>query len=154
MPENKEEIKEENKIEPELRAYFFANSYLTGIHAGIQSQHCTAEMFIKYKVNSFKKDILYKWAKDDKTTIVLNGGMSGHLNDIIELIKDNNNIYPWNFFKESDFALNNAITNVGIILPPKIYNYNKMTKEEQNEIHLSEFDFKLVNLLKNKQLMS
>ena len=100
----------------ELRAYFFTNMYVVGIHAGIQAQHCTTEMFLKYQPDGFvpeslgcmehlKEDILYDWARDYKTTIILNGGYQGNLERITTILDNENNPYPWDFFCESDDAL-------------------------------------------------
>lgn len=152
------------------RAYFFNNMYLQGIHAGVQSQHCTAEMFMKYhKPNTIffnnedkdciSRDILLKWALNDKTTIVLNGGMQGQLEELMALFEQDENPYPWAFFKESNFALNGALTNVGIILPERIYAYDKMV--EINKIDpefivpkLYDYELQIVEALRGKRLAS
>jgi hypothetical protein len=126
------------------RAYFFNNMYLTGIHAGIQAQHCTAEMFNKYpseesgvyewgtqeEVLEFEREVevgchLYDWASEDKTTIILNGGYASNLILIESLFEDVDNPYPWATFRESKDALNGCITSVGIILPERVYNFNR-----------------------------
>jgi len=64
--------------------------------------------------------MLWEWALNHKTMICLNGGMNCDLNDTMELMKDNNN-YPWSYFKESEEALNNILTNIAIVLPKKIF---------------------------------
>lgn len=147
----------------ELRAYFFQNMYLQGIHAGIQSQHTTAEMFIKYlePCNPYtcaKYDTLYDWAKLNKTTIVLNGGMQGDLEEVVKVLEDPDNEYPWAFFKESDYALGGALTNVGVILPEKIYNAPDPFKdvplfEEYCDLnHVTVYEKQIVGLIKSKRL--
>lgn len=151
----------------ELRAYFFQNFYLQGIHAGIQAQHTMAEMFVKYIMGS-EKEMLLDWAQNHKTTIVLNGGMSGDLQAIVDLLSSPQNTYPWAFFKETEYALNGALTNVGIILPERIYNHDKNFSELLSgrnignmalDVHyeppkLSDFDSKIVEALRGKRLMS
>ena len=162
-------------MEQKLRAYFFNNMYLQGAHSGIQSQHCTAELFVKYQwldsecqTDESDTEILYDWAQNHKTTIVLNGGMSGDLQALVELFESEYNPYPWSFFKEAEYALNGALTNVGIILPEKIYNYDKNyqklldsrnTNGMQLMVHyeppvLPEFDMKIVEALRGKRLMN
>ncbi len=123
------------------RAYFFNNMYLTGIHAGIQAQHCTAEMFVRYErldsgyipeeheleeiaSDNEKADVLWVWGYNDKTTVILNGGYASNLMLIEDLFDSEDNLYPWAVFRESMDALGGCITSVGIILPEKIYNYN------------------------------
>lgn len=140
--------------------------YLHGIHAGVQSQHTTAEMFIKYLPYDIdvETDILYDWATNHKTTIVLNGGMSGALQEIVDLFDSEENTYPWATFSETEYALNGALTNVGIILPEKIYAYDKMVSELSYIEHeddmvgllpeLTEFGLKIVEVLRGKRLMN
>ncbi len=147
------------KQEQELRVYFFQNMYLQGIHAGIQSQHTTAEMFVKYLPFQHQgSDILYNWANNYKTTIVLNGGMQGDLEEAIKVFDTKDNPYPWAFFKESEYALGGALTNVGIILPEKIYN----APNPFSDIHLfeeycdlngvTEYEKQIIGLVKSKRL--
>lgn len=156
----------------ELRAYFFQNFYLQGIHAGIQSQHTTAELFIKYrggntledfKSNLSKNALLYDWAENHKTTIVLNGGMQCDLEEIKGLLSSEENPYPWAFFNEADFSLNGALTNVGIILPEKIYNApfisdtfdgGEVFEQYRFEHELTEFEITLIKVVKSKRLMN
>ena len=111
----------------ELRAYFFNNMYLQGIHAGIQTQHCTAEMFIKYPYDTCTPDEydLYDWANNHKTTIILNGGYASNLERISSQLSSSDNPYPWAYFQESEDALNNCITSVGIILPKRVFEGSK-----------------------------
>ncbi len=103
-----------------LRAYFFQNMYLTGVHAGIQSQHTTAEMFVKYNMKEGYL-VLADWARYHKTTIVLNGGYASNLVRICKLLDNPENPYPWAYFKESEEALNGCLTNVGVILPERVF---------------------------------
>lgn len=116
----------------ELRAYFFQNMYLQGIHAGIQSQHTTAEMFLKYNYQPGPGAMLYDWAHNHKTTIVLNGGYASNLERLALMLTSKDNPYPWAFFKESEEALNGCITNVGIILPEKVFGLKKRL-DDMNE---------------------
>lgn len=150
------------------RCYHFANMYLPALHAGIQSQHCLAEMFIKYswilkpeeEISVKQHVILSTWAQEDKTTIVLNGGMSGDLQELVELFSSEENPYPWAYFNETDYALNGALTNVGIILPDYIYSYDKCVQRNEDSgewvllPELTDFEMKIVEALRGKRLMS
>lgn len=121
-----------------MRLYSFGNMYLLGIQAGIQCQHCTADLLLKYKLlqNSLPAQsvMAFDWADEHKTTILLNGGMDKDLKDLVELFGETDNPYPWEFFNESTEALNNALTNVSIILPEKMYMYNKLVAEAHAEV--------------------
>lgn len=117
----------------ELRAYFFNNMYLQGIHAGVQSQHTTVEMFLDYSGSGTKEEmILFEWAQCHKTTIVLNGGMQSQLDEIRAHMNSKDNPYPWSVFVESEEALNGCLTNVGIILPEKIFKRRDWRNSEFN----------------------
>ncbi len=104
-----------------MRAYFFGNFYLSSIQQGIQAQHCTAEMFVKYGAYKNAYDVLHQWAYEHKTSILLNGGDQEALVELWHLLRDEDNPYPWAKFEESKGALNEALTCVGIILPEEIY---------------------------------
>lgn len=164
----------------ELRAYFFQNMYLQGIHAGIQSQHTTGEMFVKYNPNHLDietdcvgncpklgpTEMLYEWANEHKTTIVLNGGYAENLYRLVGVLADINNPYPWAYFKESKEALGGVLTNVGIILPQKIFNFSKeygdptfwlaekTIGEIEQETGLSTYDLVLAKELSQCRLMN
>lgn len=141
-----------------MRAYFFQNFYLQGIHAGIQSQHTTAEMFVKYGIGSDQHNMLFDWAINHKTTIVLNGGMQSDLLQIEDLLEYSK--FPWASFREEQNALNGALTNVGVILPEYVYNAPKYT-DRYNEFYahfadteLLYYDLEFVKLLQTKRLMT
>jgi hypothetical protein len=106
----------------ELRAYYFGNMYLSSIQQGIQAAHVTAEMFTKYSCDEVTMDsMLWNWARQDKTMILLNAGYSEELHDLKTVFNHHSNPYPWEYFNEGDDALDGALTCVGIILPEKIY---------------------------------
>tara|TARA_R110002020_G_scaffold475286_2_gene709424 strand:+ start:332 stop:790 length:459 start_codon:yes stop_codon:yes gene_type:complete len=150
--------------ENNYRAYFFNNMYLTGIHAGIQAQHCTAEMFIKYSGSDWYSSLgetLKEWAFNHKTTIILNGGYASNLTRIENLLNESSNKYPWACFNESMDALEGCITSVGIILPEEIYDYNKNYKEWtvspelcDRPDNLDDYGYLLADLVSSYRLMS
>ena len=107
-----------------MRAYFFGNMYLSSIQQGIQAAHVTHELFLKYDniaAGSFATTELYDWAKLHKTMILLNGGYSENLRELIAMFDTRENPYPWAHFNEGEDSLDGALTCVGIILPEKIY---------------------------------
>ena len=117
-------------MEQELRAYFFNNMYLSGIHAGIQAQHCTVEMFLKHSTPMGpRSNMLHEWARNHKTTIVLNAGYADNLEEIANMLRSDDNPYPWGYFCESSEALAGAITSVGVILPDRLFNYDRRIEE-------------------------
>ena len=100
--------------------------YLSGIHAGIQTAHSVADMSISYKNNP----VYVQWAEFDKTIIVLNAGMSCNLKEIIDILDNMDCV--WDYFRESQEALEEAHTNVSVILPERIFNF---VRNEPKEYH-------------------
>ena len=136
-----------------MRAYFFGNMYLSSIQQGIQAQHCTAELFVKYnhpfRCESKANADLFDWAENHKTSILLNGGDSGALQEIVDLMNTNRNPYPWAPFRESTEALNSVRTCVGIILPELVYESVAFWRQRDFEwnIGLSEWEEELVKVV-------
>jgi len=130
-----------------MRAYFFGNLYLSSIQQGIQSTHVVSDMFVKYKTISEDSDpkqiMLWEWAQNHKTVILLNGGFSKTLHEMIGFFDDEENPYPWTEFHEGKEALDGVLTDVGIILPQKIYktcDYIRHASYEDRNIYLDEIN--------------
>ncbi|QCQ59689.1 hydrolase [Rheinheimera phage Barba8S] len=144
-------------MEVKMRAYFFQNFYLQGIHAGIQSQHTTAEMFVKYSDQPNYNNVLFEWASKHKTTIVLNGGMQKDLLEIVNVLEDLP--YPFAYFREEQDALNGAVTNVGVILPEVVYVAPRTSDAVEFGMYCAEYDLSdevmdFIVLLQSKRLMN
>jgi hypothetical protein len=89
----------------------------------LQAAHVITDMFCEYSSSKLKTgSLLYKWAADHKTIILLNGGNTADLNELADFFLDSDeNPYPYGYFKEDKQSLNESITSVGIILPAEIY---------------------------------
>jgi len=123
-----------------MRAYFFGNMYLSSIQQGIQAAHVTHELFNKYSTVSGAdglsilghSDTLFSWSLSHKTMILLNGGYSENLREIIALFDTPENPYPWAHFNEGEDSLDGALTSVGIVLPEKIYVTATAMREDED----------------------
>lgn len=115
------------------RAYFICNMYTAGIHAGIQAQHCTSELFVKYSSEPDKSGFLWQWAREDKVTILLNGGYQQNLLDFESFFKYSGCRFPWTSWRESQEALNGALTCVGVIVPVDIFDELKTARERGDD---------------------
>lgn len=108
-----------------MRFYSFSNMYLSSLQVGLQSAHVISDMFVKYPLPEDATPApafyLHHWAGKHKTMILLNGGYSETLRNLIEFFDQRENPYPWDSFNESEDALDGALTCVGIVLPEKIY---------------------------------
>lgn len=140
-------------MEEELKAYFFQNMYLQGIHAGIQSAHTLATMFTTYTSESREKyEMLHEWANSYETIVVLNGGNSGNLHWIADLLSCSDNYMPWACFCESEDALNGALTNIGIIVPEKYW--KTKIKDLENTDCYTSWELEFMEVLQSCRLMN
>jgi len=123
----------------ELRLYSFQNMYLPGVHCGPQGIHSAIDMARKYDHSyygcknvgvSFYRD----WADNHKTVIVVNGGGHSHLVELDKFLNCEQNPYPWMSFRESEEALNEAMTNVCIVVPERVFNFEKNSPKTPNSI--------------------
>lgn len=117
------------------RLYSISNMYMHGIHTGIQAQHSTVELFTKYRSMQTQTqfEMICNWAENHKTTIVLNGGMHEHLMDLLSKLESSSLIFA-PFFEP---GINNACTNISIILSELEYNYfneNIITEMDADEL--------------------
>ena len=115
-----------------LRAYFFANMYLSQIQQGIQAAHVVTKMFVQTRHDNSPYpmpggndpyNILHAWGRDGVTKILLNGGYQSNLADvhsIFEFICPRLGL-PFAKFHEEEAALNGALTSVGIVVPEEVY---------------------------------
>jgi hypothetical protein len=114
----------------ELRAYFFGNMYLSSIQQGIQAAHVVADIFTQYRPGDNQAaDMLYDWAENHKTMILLNGGYGSELHRLYETFSSPENPYPFAAFRESAEALDGAMTSVGIVLPEYVWIGAKQIRE-------------------------
>jgi len=121
-----------------MRCYHFCNFYLSGIHAGIQSAHAQHELAVKYLKDGYDPEAeihsewthaanaqkYVNWAENHKTMILLNAGMQGDLLKIESMLEADKNRFPYASFREDEYALNGALTNICIVLPYQMYELN------------------------------
>lgn len=113
-------------MKPELRLYTFVNFYLSSIQQGIQSAHVVHTLFTKYPTEA-NNQMLWDWAKNDKTMIVLNGGANADIDEISETLYNLRghsiiNNMPMACFEEDEQSLGGIRTAVGIVVPDFYYN--------------------------------
>ena len=105
-----------------MTAFFFNNSYLNGIHNGIQAGHALNRMWVKYlhgKGNEEYLKTLIIFSKHYETWAILDGGDDFKIQKIVESFESKDNVYPWELFQEE--GLRNLVSSVAIILPEKFY---------------------------------
>lgn len=117
----------------EYRFYGFGNYYLSSLQQGLQAGHCVSELFVQHVGEKNKSDLVYDWATNHKTMVLLNGGNSGSLQelyDFFEQLKFSGMHLPFVKFHEDQVSLGGALTYVGIIVPEYIYNHDTGASEK------------------------
>ena len=107
-----------------MRFYGFGNYYLSSLQQGLQAGHAAVDLYVKYHLEqelSNQQVLFADWAANHKTMVLLNGGNSADLQDLFNFLSCEENPYPFVKFHEDEVSLNGALTYVGMILPPKIY---------------------------------
>ncbi len=138
-----------------MRFYAWGNMYMSSIQQGIQSLHCVSEMYIKYssieRSESIQNANLFEWGADHKTVVILNAGEMSALEKVEDLMSEVANPYAWASWRESPEAMNNALTNVGVILPERMYKAAREKKKYwrnwENRQKLTEWEIELVDLI-------
>lgn len=125
----------------ELRLYTFCNFYLSSIQQGIQSAHVVHSLFIKYPAAEINP-ILWDWAENDKTMIVLNGGAHADISQGYSLAESLSLTHrgvplPLEYFREDDYSLGGILTCWGIVLPKCIYDA-KYDRESDSYVYVDE----------------
>lgn len=146
------------------RAYYFGNMYLSSIQQGIQALHTTSEMYLKYEPTkdlAYHYDTLRTWGADYKTVVLLNGGDCAALRKIAEEVALVGNPYVWAEWYEGETDLNGALTCIGIILPPRIYESAKELRrppryraDEKISKDLTEWELHFIETLNGCRLAS
>lgn len=123
-----------------MRLYSITNMYMAGIHAGIQTQHSTVRLFVKYDKDggdTFPQEaLLFDWAINHETTVVLNGGMHDSLKELLELFekwekKEVNDVLPFAPFFEP--GVNNALTSISVIMPQNAIDFMSRIRSTKPE---------------------
>jgi hypothetical protein len=87
------------------------------------------ELFVKYTSDSPQERMLYDWATNHKTMIVLNGGFLSDMQEALGFFERPENPYPMATFYESEEALGGILTNIAIVLPEKIYKTSEFIRK-------------------------
>jgi hypothetical protein len=126
----------------ELRLYSFVNFYLSPMQKGIQTGHAAVDLMLKYSGrvgndnSDFQKTMVYDWAKDHKTFIVLDGGNSKSLTQSTDIIFDAG--FPFETFCEDKDSLERLHTCTVVILPEYIFGA-KLASDGMNYIFQDAF---------------
>lgn len=111
--------------------------YMSSIQQGIQSAHAQMELFVKYQTLTNQKSMLYDWATNHKTMIILNGGFLKDMVDTYSFFDSDENPYPYVKFHESDDALGGILTNIAIVLPEKSYKLSELIRNRMVDAQLN-----------------
>ena len=138
-----------------MRFYAWGNMYLSSIQQGIQSLHCISELYLKVRAHREEEPQhvvdLYTWGADYKTVVILNAGEMSALENVEDLMSRADNPYAWASWRESPESLNGALTNVGVILPERMYmaarDKKKYWRNWDNRQKLTPWEIELADLI-------
>lgn len=100
-------------MEHQYKMYSIVLRQLNGINNGVQTTHGVCEYVSKY----WNTPELQKWIKQDKTLVVLNGGVYQNMIAIIDELK--NNGIKFATFEEED--LNNLTTSICVLADERVW---------------------------------
>lgn len=120
----------------ELRLYTFVNFYLSSIQQGIQTAHVVHSLFTKYiqditdtERHTKNSIMLWDWAQNHKTIVVLNGGANADICEIMYMMERLQHTrigyLPFEGFNEDEMSLGSILTSVGVVVPQKFYEAKK-----------------------------
>ena len=160
MKYNLDEFKAE-----ELRCYTFTLYQLSSIQQGIQAGHAAVELgtqayaslTLDGETSKFK--LYNEWATEWKTMVLLNGGDSKELRELMYALTSRDNPYPWSGFYESEDSLNGLLTSVAIILPERIFGMASKVRSGEElpysnppGMSYSDFELELIMMLATRKL--
>lgn len=96
------------------RCYVFVHSFLGPIHKGVQAAHAVAELVHRYDDVEDPNYHVSKWVSNDKTLLLLEGGNSANLRQILELAEKSH--LPYAEFREDDETLDCILTAVAVVV--------------------------------------
>ncbi len=101
-----------------LRTYVLLHTYLKSLLNGVQGAHAVADLLVKYPEAD---GLPQTWARDHKTLVFLDGGVSLHIHQTIAWLKSmSSTSIPWAAFVEDSATLENMTTAIAITLPESI----------------------------------
>lgn len=107
------ELVDISNVDRSYRMYCLVLRQLSPIQKGVQSAHSIVEYADKY-CNTVEYET---WSRVNKTIIMLDGGVVGELNDIIQQLEEHDVKYA--IFEEED--LDNIVTSISILVDEKVF---------------------------------
>lgn len=129
-----------------MRFYGFGNYYLSSLQQALQAHHACQEIYNKYfltdpvVVDAPERASYDDWSKNHKTIVLLNGGNSADLLELNEFFKSVEHDYAFASFCEDEQSLCGALTSVGIILTPAIYDWAALDRANRGRIQYTRPD--------------
>jgi hypothetical protein len=134
----------EENLDLEYRMYGFVPYNLSPIQQGIQFGHAVVEYGQNVKGTTMDERIYDKWANNDKTFIILNGGTTnnnpekpGSLNELRQTLFDANILFS-SFFEPD---LGDQLTAFVFLVDERVYDYKKYP-DWDDFYEANEFNFK------------
>ena len=115
-------IENASTLSAPLRTYVLLHTYLKSLLNGVQGAHAVADLLVQHPDPESLPQV---WAREHKTLIFLDGGVSLHLHQTIEwlhALRDTG--IPWASFVEDESTLEQMTTAIAITLPESLVKYS------------------------------
>lgn len=121
-------------MEKNFRMYFLILRHLSGVNKAVQSSHSSFEYSLKYINN---EDFI-KYAANDKTIIMLDGGTHQDMVESQKILEENGINHA--YFLEPD--INNSMTSICFLVEDSIYDREKFkTYEDFYDEYLENYGY-------------
>lgn len=107
----------------DYKAFVFVHTALSPIQNHVQRSHALVELFVKYRnrkdeLGEAATEVLNEWARDHKTIVIRDGGISKNMHTILEILQIVCPVVssPYAFFSESNDFMEGLLTSVAFVL--------------------------------------
>lgn len=118
--------------------YCLSERHLSGIQKAIQAAHAIVEYSLAYGDSPEYK----KWAGEDKTIIVLDGGIYTDMLRIVDFLNEKHMNFAT--FKEPDMGY--MMTSIALLVDERVFDYKTYSKSYEDYQKLCERDCELPKL--------
>lgn len=122
----------------EYRMYCLSERHLSGVQKVIQAAHAIVEYSLTYGDSPEYK----KWAGEDKTIIVLDGGIYTDMLRIVDFLNEKHMNFAT--FKEPDMGW--MMTSIALLVDERVFDYKTYSKSYEDYQKLCERDCELPKL--------
>lgn len=116
-----------------MRLYTIVNQYYAGAVVAPQVQHSAVQLFLNYKDNDEKLKVIYDWAENHITAIIIRGGDHSWMIELQNELQK----YDAPFAAFYEPANNNTLSSISILVSSEEVRLMKLIRENKyNELDI------------------